>query len=278
VRRVAIVSLGVLLGAGLLLAAFERSLIYYPTRELVGSPRDLGMAYESVAFRASDGVELHGWWIPASHERAPLLFLHGNAGNISDRLESIRIFHELGLTVFIVDYRGYGQSRGRPSERGTYRDAEGAWRYLVQERGVDPTRLVVFGRSLGAAVATWLAVRHRPAALILESAFTSVPDMAKEVFSILNVLPARLLVRTRYDNLSRMPKLGCPVLIAHSREDEIIPYEHDRRLLAAAPEPKQHLEMRFGHNDGFVLTGRAYTRGIDEFLRRHLGDGERRSG
>ena len=254
------------------IAAFERNLIYYPTRELVGSPRDINLDYDSVTFPASDGVALHGWWVPAVAGRAVLLFFHGNAGNISDRLESIRIFNELGLTVFIIDYRGYGRSHGKPSERGTYRDAEGAWRYLVEVRGVDPERLVIFGRSLGAGVATRLAVEHPPAALILESAFTSLPDMARSIFPMLSVLPSRLLVRTRYDSLARMPMIRCPVLIAHSRDDEIIPYDHAKRLLAAAREPKQHLEMRFGHNDGFVLTGSSYAGGIDEFLSAHLGD------
>lgn len=271
IRSVAAIAVGVVIGGGFLLAAFEKSLIYFPTADLVGSPRDLNMEYESVTFAAGDGVRLHGWWVPAPEERAVLLFFHGNAGNISDRLESIRIFHDLGLTVFIIDYRGYGRSEGEPSERGTYRDAEGAWAYLVEQREVDPASIVIFGRSLGAAVATWLAVRHTPAALMLESAFTSVADMAEELFPVLRWLPVRLFVRTRYDNLARMPEIRCPVLIAHSRDDEIIPYGHASRLLAAVRGPRQHLEMQFGHNDGFVLTGRAYTSGIDDFLGVSLG-------
>ncbi len=162
----------------------QSSLIYYPNmpgRALVATPQQIGLRYEDVDFVSEDGVGLHGWFIPADNARGSLLFFHGNAGNISHRLDSIAIFNALGLDVFIFDYRGYGQSQGRTTEAGTYRDAEAAWRYLTETRGVDAGDIVVFGRSLGSSIAAWLASRQRPAGLIVESSFSSVPSMARRL-------------------------------------------------------------------------------------------------
>ena len=190
----ATVTVGYVSIAGWLYFAQE-SLVYFPDRTLVGTPTNTGLAYEAVRFSADDGVHLSGWFIPAPKARATLLFCHGNAGNISHRLESIRQFHQLGLNVFIFDYRGYGVSEGVPTEAGTYRDAEAARRYLVETRGLVPEHIVYFGRSLGAAIAAWLATQHPPRALIVESAFTSVPDFGAEIYPW---LPVRLLARLRY--------------------------------------------------------------------------------
>jgi len=265
-------------GVTVMLRSLENSLIFFPTRELLSTPAEYGLDYETIKIAAADGVSLHGWWIPSEPERGVLLFFHGNAGNIGDRIESVEIFHRLGLSVLIVDYRGYGSSEGDPSEEGTYRDAEAAWGFLVGERGVDPGRVIVFGRSLGAAVATHLVAglagdevaEKRPALLILESAFTSVPDMAAAAFPF---LPARMLARTRYDNLDRVGRVGCPVLVVHSRGDEIVPFDHGRRLFESARDPRAFLEIRGGHNDGFLVSGQAYVDGIDAFLSRHLDHG-----
>lgn len=151
----------------LLLALYlgQDHLLYLPDipgRELVGSPQDIGLSYDEVRIDTADGVALHGWYVPAPQARGTLLFLHGNAGNISHRLDSLRIFHRLGLNVLIFDYRGYGQSAGRPSEVGTQQDVLAAWRYLTVTRGETPARIVLFGRSLGAALAAWLATREQP--------------------------------------------------------------------------------------------------------------------
>lgn len=246
---------------------FANRMMYYPVRALSATPADYGLDYESVDFATDDGLTLNGWWVPAVDERAVLLFFHGNAGNIGDRLESIAIFLRLGITVFIVDYRGYGRSEGSPSEQGTYRDARASWRYLTIERGVDPSRIVVFGRSLGAAVATGLVTDRTPKALILESAFTSVPDMAARLFPW---LPVRYVLGMRYDNLKRIGEIDCPLLVVHSRDDEIIPFEHGRRLFEAAAEPKEFLQIRHGHNDGFVLSGAVYRDGLAAFFARYV--------
>lgn len=246
--------------------AFQAHLVYFPARELVADPSAIGLQYEEVGFATEDGLRLHGWFVPAPRPRATLLFLHGNAGNISHRLDSLRIFHGLGLDVLIFDYRGYGRAEGRPSEQGTYRDARAAWRHLVEERGVAPERIVLFGRSIGAAVAAALAVERRPAALILESGFTSIPDLAAELYPW---LPARRLARLRYDTRARLPAISAPVLIVHSRDDEIVPFAHAEALYAATREPKSLLVLRGSHNTGFLESGRRYVEGLADFLREH---------
>ncbi len=241
--------------------------IYFPLRELVTTPAAEGMPYRDVELATEDGVRLHGWFVSAERPRGVLLFLHGNAGNISHRLESIRIFRELGLSVFIIDYRGYGRSEGSPDEAGLHRDALAAWRYLREVENVPAERIVLFGRSLGAAVAAWLAAREQPGAVILESAFTSAADLAAELFPW---LPVRLLLRFEYDTRAALAGVRAPVLIAHSRGDEIIPFAHARQLHAAAGEPKAMLEMRGGHNDGFLLSQPHYQDGLARFLEQHL--------
>ncbi len=249
----------------------QSGLLYLPDaagRGLVATPAAIGLVYEDVHLRTEDGVFLHGWLVSAP-ERAPqaprrtLLFFHGNAGNISHRLDSLRIFADLGLDVFIFDYRGYGQSGGSPSEEGTYRDATAAWRWLTGDRRIDPGQIVLFGRSLGAAVAAELATRTEPAGLIVESAFTSVPDLGAEIYPF---IPVRLLARYRYDNLDRIASVRVPVLVVHSSGDEIIPFSHGQALLAAARSPKQFLELRGGHNDGFLASEADYRRGLVAFL------------
>lgn len=262
---------------GILLSALyfgQANLLYLPdipSRDLTASPLDIGLAYETVALDTRDGVRLHGWYIPARGARGTLLFFHGNAGNISHRLDSLRIFHGLGLNVLIFDYRGYGRSEGRPGEEGIRLDALAAWRHLVETRGEAPARIVLFGRSLGAAVAAWLAARESPGALILESAFISVPDLAAELYWW---LPARSLARLDYATRDYLAGVRCPVLVVHSPEDEIIPYRHGRALYAAARQPKAFLELRGDHNAGFLLTGTAYPAGLDAFLSIHLARAE----
>jgi hypothetical protein len=256
----------------LLLALYvgQAGLLYLPelpSRELAATPREVGLAYEDVRLETADGVGLHGWYLPARDARATLLFFHGNAGNVSHRLDSLRIFHGLRLNVLIFDYRGYGRSEGRPTEEGTHRDALAAWRHLVEQRGEPPQRIVLFGHSLGAALAAWLAAREQPGAVILESAFTSVPDLAAELYWW---LPARALARLDYATLEYVREIRSPLLVAHSRDDEIIPYRHGRALYEAAHAPKTFLELRGDHNAGFLISGDDYLRGLDAFLVAHL--------
>jgi fermentation-respiration switch protein FrsA (DUF1100 family) len=254
---------GVAYGAIVLLAyALQGRLIYFPSAAIEATPSDVGLDYEEITFTAPDGARLHGWWIPAAEARHTLLFMHGNAGNISHRVPSIHLFHDLRLNVFVFDYRGYGRSSGSPDERGTYLDARAAWEVLLA-RGIDPARIVLFGRSLGGSIAATLGAQVEPGALIVESTFTSVPDLAATLY---RWLPARALLRITYDTRARLRERHCPLLIVHSDEDELIPYSHALALFTAAPEPKRLLTIHGSHADGFFASGALYRDGIAAFI------------
>jgi fermentation-respiration switch protein FrsA (DUF1100 family) len=227
----------------------------------------LGFSYEWVALETADGAKLSAWWVPADAARGVLLFCHGNAGNISDRLDSIRIFNRLGLSLLIFDYRGYGRSSSHPSEQGTYRDAEAAWNYLIQVRQKDPREIVVFGRSLGGSIAAWVSQVYNPKALILESAFASLREAARD--RMLEIF-VKLLVPDQYRTLQYLTTVHCPVLILHSRGDEIIPFRHGKALYAAANEPKELVEIRGSHNHGFLESQPLYEVALDSFLSKYL--------
>jgi len=249
----------------------QSRMIFYPeipSREIMMTPERIGLVYEPVQLVTDDGIKLDAWFLPRENARGVLLFFHGNAGNISHRLDSLQLFHDLGLAVLIFDYRGYGRSEGRISEQGTYRDAEAAWRYLTEQRNIPARDIVLFGRSLGAAVAARLATRHTPGALMIESAFTSVPDVAADIYPF---LPVRWLARFQYAAGEYLASVSCPVLVVHSQDDEIIPFKHGERLFELANEPKQWLPIRGGHNDGFIVSGRSYVDGFNSFLTAHLG-------
>lgn len=239
-----------------------------PGRALTASPGDIGLGFENVSLTTPDNETLHGWYVPAADSAGVVLFFHGNAGNISHRLDSIEIFHLLGLDVLIIDYRGYGESSGSPGERGTYTDAQTAWDYLVVERGIAPGRIVVFGRSLGGAVASWLAARTTPAAVILESCFTSAPDMAARLYPF---LPVRLITHIKYPVKDYVTRISSPLLMVHSRQDELIPFDMGESVFAAAPEPKEMLAISGDHNGGYLLNRGRYQAAIGAFLEQHLG-------
>lgn len=248
--------------------SFQDQLLFQPSSRLLATPDDAGMPYETVHLDTDDGETLHGWWIPAPNvSRGTLLFFHGNAGNISGRLESVQQFHRLGLNVLIVDYRGYGQSTGSPSEEGLYKDADACWRYLVEQQQIAPESIVVFGRSMGGGPATWLAARHPPGAVILESVFTNVPDVGAHHYSF---LPVRALATNQFDNEARVAEIDAPKLFIHSRGDRVVPFDLGRQVYEAAAEPKQFLEIEGGHNDGFLVSADRYLQTIDDFLSKHL--------
>jgi fermentation-respiration switch protein FrsA (DUF1100 family) len=253
--------------AGFLFFA-QSYLVYFPQtgRDFIATPEQRGLAYEPVVLQTKDGMTLHGWFVPAPAAMGVMgtvLFLHGNAGNISHRIDYLTMFHGLGYQTFIFDYRGYGQSSGTPSESGTYIDAEAAWNYLVEEKGIQPNRIALFGESLGGAIAAWLATRERPGLLVLASVFTSLPDMAEKIYSF---LPVRLLSRFNYNTLEYLGSVTCPVLIAHSPQDEIVPLAHGKALYEAAPAPKEFLELEGGHNDGFIFMREAWVRALSRFM------------
>lgn len=269
--NILILAISIYLILALMLYLFQGKMVFlsgFPERALSASPGDIGLGYEDVTLTTSDDERLHGWYIPAVDSRGVLLFFHGNAGNISHRLDSIRIFHELGLDTLIIDYRGYGQSTGKTTEQGTYLDAQAAWDYLTNSRGIPSDRIIVFGRSLGGAIGAWLSAQNNPAAVVIESSFTSGVDMARRFYPI---FPARLITRLKYPLSEYAARLNCPVLVVHSRHDEIIPFAMGQAIYAAVDQHKQFLELSGDHNNGFLISQRDYITRLDGFTRAALG-------
>jgi len=269
-RMILIIALAVVvlyLGIVAVMYFLQSSMVYFPSRTLQLNPGDIGLEFEEVFLTTEDESRIHAWFIPSDPSRGTLLFCHGNGGNISHRLESIKQFHDLGLSVFIFDYHGYGKSEGKPGEEETYQDAEAAWNYLTEKRRINRDSIIIFGRSLGGAVASHLALSHRPKAVILESTFLSVPDIAAHFYPF---LPTRLLARISYNTKDIISEIDAPLLIIHSHEDDLIPYGHGQKLYELAGNPKQFLEISGSHNDGFLVSDGVYKSGIDAFLKQYL--------
>jgi len=221
------------------------SLVYFPASEILPVPEQLGLSPRWAYFRAEDGVRLSAWYLPAEPSRGLVLYFHGNGGNVSHYVPALALFAHLGFSSLSLDYRGYGRSEGAPSEQGTYLDAEAAWRHAVDRLAVPPGDIVLWGRSLGGAVAAWLARRHAARLLVLESAFTSLRDAAEHLYPW---APTGLLLGGRYPTEAFVREARCPVLVLHSPEDELVPYAQGRALHARARPPKRWLEIRGRHN------------------------------
>lgn len=249
----------------LMLRWFEHSQVYHPDRVLSATGAELGRPFENVLFKAGDGVELDGWFFPAATDspRAhfAVLLCHGNAGNISDRLDTCAAMLATGVNVFLFDYRGYGRSQGRPSEEGTYRDAQAAHQWL-QKKGFPGRNIIAFGESLGGGIATELAARESLGGLVLQSTFTSIPDIGAELFPW---LPVRWLAKIRYDTHSKLPRLHVPLLVMHSPADELVGFHHGKANFAAANEPKLLWELRGDHNDP-LADRKHFIAGMEKFL------------
>ena len=246
----------------------DRMMIYFPQRVIEATPDSVGLAYEEVYLTASDGTRIHGWHI-TGRSNVTLLWFHGNAGNISHRLDNILMLNRrLGVGVFIVDYRGYGLSEGRPSEKGIYMDAEAAFDYLVSDLGLDAEReIVLFGRSLGVGVAVEMGTRHRVRGVIIESGFTSIREMAESSGSPLPISLVLLVFEARYDSISKIGRVESPVMILHGDRDDTVPYWMAEKLYAAASEPKTLYPIRgANHNDTVYVGGEAYLRALGEFI------------
>lgn len=261
----------VYVGLIVVLYFFQDRLLFFPTADIYRTPADQGWAYEEVRVSVAEETTA-GWYVPAEGQRrGVVLFSHGNAGNIADRIESISVFRSLGLDVLAYDYGGYGQSTGKPSEDRCYQDIRAMWTLLVEERGIAPEEIVLFGRSLGAGSTAQLALEVDSAAVILESAFRSVPAMAKQLYPW---LPVRSLARIHFDNESKVGLFKTQLLVIHSRDDSIIPYAHGRILYDLAPDPKEFLEIRGDHNEGFWASGDLYNNGLENFLERVFPDND----
>lgn len=248
-----------------MLRRFEHSQVYHPSREFRSTGRELGRPLEEAVFQAADGTPLHGWFFPAdtnsARKQMAVLVCHGNAGNISDRLDVCSAFLSAGLNVFVFDYRGYGRCGGKPSEKGTYLDGEAAYQWL-RSKGFAPENIILHGESLGGGVAAELALHNNFGGLILQSTFTSIPDIGAELFPW---LPVRWLSRISYDTKSKLPRIQVPVLLMHSRADTLIRFHHAERNYAAAREPKLLWELTGDHNNS-LEDSRRFVEGIEKLL------------
>jgi len=240
----------------------EKHSIYFPMSQVVATPALAGLTYEDIYFRTQDGRKLNGWYIPGEKSAYTVLFCHGNAGNIGHRLHKISILHEMGLNIFIFDYRGYGKSQGSPDEQGLYSDGDAAYDYLVSQKKISPRRLILYGESIGGAVAIDIAERFPVKAVITEETFTSVKEMASIAFPFL----PHYIFSSRFDSVSKIQDITCPKLIMHSVDDEIVPYYLGVELFGAAAGPKKFLKLRGGHNTAFMESGEKYREGLKSFI------------
>jgi len=245
----------------------QKRMLFYPRAEFVGTPDEIGLEYEDVTITNREGTQIHGWFVINRNARFLILFSHGNAGNVSHRLETIRILHDLGHSVFVYDYSGYGQSEGDPSEEAMYADARAVWDW-IREQLIPAKAVVLFGRSLGGAVTARLAAElaeegEQPAGMILESTFSSVPDMGSYMYPW---LPVRQLSKYQFNSVEALQGVNLPTLFAHSEDDEIVPYDIGLRLYQSYNGPKEFLHLTGNHNYGYLDMGEAYINGIGDFL------------
>jgi fermentation-respiration switch protein FrsA (DUF1100 family) len=229
--------------------------LYRPVREVPYTPDELGLDYEKIIFKSEDGLMLSGWYISAEGAELTVLFCHGNGGNMMHSLDTINILYNMGLNCFIFDYRGYGNSEGKPSEEGTYLDIRAAYKWLTEKKGVSVNNIIAFGRSLGGSIAAELASKVRVGALIVESAFTSYVDIGRKFYPY---MPVRWFARFSYRTIDYIKDVHCPVMIIHSRNDETIPFEFGLELYESANEPKEFVEIFGSHNDGFLVSSEIY--------------------
>lgn len=240
----------------------ERRNLFFPFKEIESTPCAIGLSYEDVYFVTEDNKKINGWFIPANDAKYTILFFHGNAGNISHRLDKIKIFHDLGLNIFIIDYRGYGKSQGRPSKAGLYLDAKGSYGYLIGKFKTKPSSIILYGESLGGAVALELATKAEARAVITEETFSSMRDIAKDIYPF---LPS-FFVSDAFNSLSVIEKVSIPKLIIHSQDDEMISFKHAQKLYDKAKEPKTLAAINGSHNSAFLESEKEYIRHIREFI------------
>lgn len=279
VRR-GLMAVAVLAGVGYLtpvvyLMANEKRMVFQPDqfggRAVVPLPDSLGLVANRVSFTSADGASITGVIIPVADSAAQwLLYLHGNAGNITSSVlpQFYARWHALGLNILAIDYRGFGESESRaPDEKGAYADARAAYQWLRTTRGVPPERIILYGHSLGAGIATELALHVQAAALIVEGAFTSIPDLGAEIYPW---LPVRLISSQRFENIEKIGHVAMPKLIMHASDDSIVPFMHGQRLFATARAPKEWVELKGGHISAFLRDSAhfwGHARGFVERLR-----------
>lgn len=243
----------------------ERFGIYYPMSDITRTPAEINLDYNDIMISTEDEERLQGWYIPSPGNDRVVLFFSGNAGNRGYRLDKLDIFHELNCSVLIVDYRGYGGSTGRASEKGLYEDGKAIWRYAFQELDYSPEHIYLYGESLGGAVAFHVAAEKEVAGIIVEGTFSSAREVSRDLIFFI----PRFMVSNIYNNLQKASEIDAPLLILHSRDDEIIPFKHAKKLYEAAQEPKEFVTLEGSHNHAFLEDQTTYTEAIASFLERY---------
>ncbi|MCM8800307.1 MAG: alpha/beta hydrolase [Candidatus Omnitrophica bacterium] len=237
--------------------------IYFPISYIDIYPKDIGLKYQDLYIKTKDNLLINAWFIPKEDSKYLVLFCHGNAGNISHRLEKVSFLYNLGLSILIFDYRGYGKSQGKPKEDGFYKDTESIYEFLVNEYKILPERIILYGESLGTAVAIELASKRKVKALILEGAFSRGKDMAKRIYPFL----PNFFFSNSFDSLNRIKKITSPKLFLHSKDDEIVPFSLAKKLFDAAPPPKKLVELTGDHNSCFLDAKESYLLSINNFIK-----------
>jgi fermentation-respiration switch protein FrsA (DUF1100 family) len=244
----------------------QPGMIFFPFKNIDSTPRDWGLSYEPIRLKLKDDTTISAWYIPHPQASNTVLFFHGNGGNMSHRASSISVFQQLKLNVLIIDYPGYGESDGSPTEQGIYQSADAAWQYLVSDKKLNSKNIIIFGRSLGGAVAVDLASRVSPGAVILESTFSSVRDMAASIFPLISNF---IYLRYSFDSMNKIKNVSSPLLFIHSPDDEIIPFDLGKKLFTHANPNKQLLQISGGHNDGFIKSMPTYQKTLRHFIHKH---------
>ncbi|MDP2922647.1 MAG: alpha/beta hydrolase [Candidatus Omnitrophota bacterium] len=257
--------LNILLGLGLIFTYvkyLEYKGVYYPAKEILNYPSSAGISFKDIYITTEDNFKINGWFIPNPKAKYTLFFFHGNAGNIGDRIDKLQLLYHADLNIFIIDYRGFGKSQGRPSEPGFYRDAFAAYDYLLNTIDIKPEQIILYGESLGSAIAVDLAFHRKVKALILEGAFSCGRDMAVKIYPFL----PRFIFSNSFDSLTKIKEINASKLFIHSRDDEIVPFNLAKELYDRAKWPKEFLEIRGDHNSAFLSSQYSYISSISTFI------------
>ena len=244
----------------------EKKSVFYPDNEVLNSPEDIGLKYENVYFYTADNIKLHGWFIPSENNNFTILYCHGNAGNISWRLDIVRILHQAGWSVFIFDWRGYGKSEGSPSETGLYKDTEAAYNYLVNIKKIPPFKIILYGRSLGSVPAIKLASQLKEGYLIIEGGFSCGVDVAKTILPFLPKFLLKMLMGVKFEASNYIKKTSIPKLIIHSKDDEVIPFRLGKILFEQALPPKEFYCTSGTHNSAIFSNSQQHILKIKKFI------------